>query len=300
MTRRPHAPGRRLDLPGRPGASRAHASRSTCRRRTASRCPTTAPRRSSWSVRAPASRRSASFLLAPQGAEGAGPQAWLFFGHQRAATRFLLSRRAARAQHAGALTRPRPPGRATGPRRSTCRTGCARPAPNSGLAQGRRALLRLRRCQAHGEGRRDGARRDRRRRARMSEAGAKDFIAELEGRRPLSGGRLLMTRSRCRPRSHHLPLLRRRLRRAGQAGRHGGADDRRRSGAPGQLRAGCAPRARRWARRWGWRRPAAPPDRSRHDARSWDEALDHVARGVRAHSRSTGRRRSRSISRASC
>ena len=56
---RPHAPRRRLDVSRRP-ADRGHAaSRSTCRRRTASRCRMIRRSRSSWSGPAPASRRSA-------------------------------------------------------------------------------------------------------------------------------------------------------------------------------------------------------------------------------------------------
>ena len=39
--------------------------------------------------------------------------------------------------------------------------------------------------------------------------------------------------------------------------------------------AGCAPRARRWARRWGWKRACCT--RSSTARSSWDQALDHVA-----------------------
>jgi hypothetical protein len=56
----------------------------------------------------------------------------------------------------GALTRLSTPwSREVERGRSTCRTACARPAGAVGLAQGRRALLLVRRRQAHGQGRGD-------------------------------------------------------------------------------------------------------------------------------------------------
>ena len=45
--------------------------------------------------------------------------------------------------------------------------------------------------------------------------------------------------------------------------------------------AACAPRARRWARRWGWRRGCCIRS-STARAPSWDHALDHVARRLAA------------------
>ena len=80
---------------------------------------------------------------------------WLFFGHQRSDMRFLLRGRAHRheggegaaASHAGLVARQRS---------EDLRAGSyARSRPRSlGLARRRRARLCLRRCQAHGQGRR--------------------------------------------------------------------------------------------------------------------------------------------------
>ena len=80
------------------------------------------------------------------------------------------------------------------------------------------------------------------------------------------------------------------------------ADGRRSRAIPSTppIAAGCAPRARIWARRSGSKAGCSIP-RSAGSAASWDKALDLVAERLRRDDRaSTGRTASRSTSRASC
>ena len=75
----------------------------------------------------------------------------------------------------------------------------------------------------------------------------------------------------------HLPLLRRRLRRAREGRRRTAQCPSAATPSIPPISAGSAPRARRWARRSGSTAGCSIP-RSTGDAPSWDEALDLVAR----------------------
>jgi sulfite reductase alpha subunit-like flavoprotein len=86
------------------GLSRARCSTSTSRRRTVSRCPTIRRRRSSWSVPAPASRRSARSCTTA-GRTGATGRNWLFFGHQRSDCDFFYADELNAMKTSGLLTR---------------------------------------------------------------------------------------------------------------------------------------------------------------------------------------------------
>ena len=133
------------------------------------------------------------------------------------------------------------------------------------------------------------------------------FVAELKKARPLPAGRLLMNALHAPARAagaHDLPLLRRRLRRAGAAGRPGRRDHHRRSRPSGEFRQAVLEGlgARRDARP---RRPAAASDAAaaptaRSRAPTGTPRSTSSPTASRASSSATGRTRSPSISPASC
>ena len=135
-----------------------------------------------------------SFLLAPQGDRRQGPRLAVLRPSARGEDFFyrdeldgLLGRRYADAAVDGLVARRRRKGLRTGPH------AAGRPRAVE-LAAGRRAFLRLRRRQAHGQGRGGALLAEISAKAgQMSEAAARDFIAELKDDGPLPGGRLLMT-----------------------------------------------------------------------------------------------------------
>ena len=104
---------------------------------------------------------------------------WLFFGEQHAQTDFYYGDELGAMHDSGFLTRLDLAFSRTRPTRSTCRTGCASRRRAVRVAGGRRALLRVRRCRADGEGCRHGAEGGGRRARRMSDEAANDYVARL-------------------------------------------------------------------------------------------------------------------------
>ena len=118
--------------------------------------------------------------MAPPGEKAPG-KAWLFFGHQREATDFFYRdelERSWRVRHADAAV----DGLVARRRRKVYVQDRMREAGAELWAwlQDGRALLRLRRCQAHGQGRGDALVGIASARRPESEGGAKEFIAELK------------------------------------------------------------------------------------------------------------------------
>ncbi len=173
-------------------------------------------------------------FLQERAAIGAPGRNWLFFGHQRMKSDFFYADELNAMKERGQLDRLTLAWSRDGARRSTCRTGCARRGPNWAWLQ-------------------DGAHfyvcGDAKRMAKDVERALVDIAAQHGGlsttRRsvtwPRSGRRAAIRRTSTDGRPgqhrrrhalpHHLPLLRRGLWRAGDAGWRGRGDDRRRSRA---------------------------------------------------------------------
>jgi sulfite reductase (NADPH) flavoprotein alpha-component len=130
-----YAIGRRRLGVARPSSAaaraRASASASMCRRRTASACRPIPQCRSSWSGRAPASRRSAPSCTSAWRPRRPGRN-WLFFGHQRSDCDFFYEDEFTGMKAAGVLTRLSLAWSRDGDQKSTCRTACARSAATCG------------------------------------------------------------------------------------------------------------------------------------------------------------------------
>ena len=120
-------------------------------------------------------------------------KSWLFFGHQREATDFFYREELENLTASGTLTRLSTAWSRDGAAQGLRAGSHARSRRRAvGVAAGGRAFLHLRRRQAHGQGRRDGAGRYRHGAWRQERGRRQGVPRRPEGGRPLSGGRLLM------------------------------------------------------------------------------------------------------------